>query len=262
MRAKRFLNLAGAPPAVRNGRKSKLPIKLSNNADGAEIHLYETIGEDFYGDGVSAMTVKEFLRDNQGRPVSVRINSFGGDVYDGVTIYNSLLSHTGRVTVTIDGIAFSAASFIAMAGDHVRMYPTSDIGIHRASVITWGNQREHQSAIDWLNTIDEHLIDIYQDRTGRKRNEIEKWLDGVSDGTVFPATEAKRLGFVDEVIDTGRAGNRGNSRSRSSSTQAARNRLKMAGLRAKQKSGKRSQQTTTPSARRRLEEIKRRIERR
>ncbi|MCO8124502.1 Clp protease ClpP [Stieleria sp. TO1_6] len=220
----RFFNLAAAPKSAKRDAGKQLQIKIQNGDNGAEILIYEQIGEDYWGDGISARSVVDFLNANRQKPVEVRINSPGGFVYDGLTIYNAMASHSGRVTVTIEGLAYSAASFIAMAGDHVRMYPASDIGIHRASVITIGNQKDHQASREWLATIDEHLIDIYQAKSGRPRKEIVGWIDGVSDGTVFSAAQAKQIGFCDEII--------GNS-SKGTNSMSVMNRAKMQLLRSR-----------------------------
>lgn len=233
----RPLNLAGAPSSVREKGGDRLPIEIRNQADSAELLIMDQIGEDSYGDGVSATSVVDFLKTNRKKPIHVRINSGGGDAYCGLVIFNALASHNATVTVTIEGLAYSAASFIAMAGDRIRMYRASDFGIHRASIVAWGNKRAMQSVTDWLSTIDEHLIDIYQAKTGQTRDQIEKWLDGVSDGTVFSATQCKEHGFCDEILDP-KAGNRSSSNGRTSNTgrtsstncyqrEAARNRLRL-----------------------------------
>lgn len=173
---------------------------VRNNGGAAELLIMEPIGEDGFGAGVSATQVVAFLDDNHTREVNVRINSPGGFVFDGMVIYNALANHGRRVTVTIEGLAFSAASFIAMAGDHIRMHEASDIGIHRAAVLTYGNARVLRDAIEWLDKIDSQLIGLYSGRTGNSRKQIEQWLDGTFDGTLFSAEEAVKHGFADELI--------------------------------------------------------------
>lgn len=197
-------NLATAPRAVTEAAADsnfRVFTNVDEDENTAELLIYEQIGEDWYGEGVTASGVVSFLRDNADREINVRINSPGGLVYDGLVIFNALTSHQKQVTVTIEGLAYSAASFIAMAGDVVKMHKASDIGIHRASIIAWGNQKEMRSMVEWLSVIDEHLVDIYEGKTGKSREQIEAWLDGTSDGTVFSATEAKEQGFADEVIE-------------------------------------------------------------
>tara|TARA_A100001391_G_scaffold205094_1_gene203447 strand:+ start:499 stop:1212 length:714 start_codon:yes stop_codon:yes gene_type:complete len=212
--------LAAVDTPQKAEQSSRMRASIRNDGNVAELLIMDQIGEDSYGDGVSAESVVNFLRINRTKPINVRINSPGGLVYEGLVIMNALASHDATVTVTIEGLAYSAASFIAMAGDTVRMYKASDFGIHRASIIAMGNRKEIQSVRDWLNTIDNHLVDIYQAKTGQPRKKIIDWLDGVSDGTVFSADEALKAGFCDEVIDP-KAGNRSSSNGRTSTNRTA-----------------------------------------
>ncbi len=199
----RPINLAGAPRCVTEAhRGSRVPVHLREptNSEPAELEIFDHIGEDFYGEGVSAASVSAFLKRHRNEDINVYINSFGGSCYEGFQMFNDLAHHRGKVTVEVKGIAFSAASVIAMAGDWVRMHKTSDWGIHRASILAFGNQREMRSMAEWLNTLDEHAIDIYQERSGQQRSRIVQWIDGESDGTVFSAEQCLALGFCDEVI--------------------------------------------------------------
>ena len=143
-----------------------------------ELLIMEEIGEGFFGDGISATDVVGFVNKHRGENILVRINSPGGLVYDGLVIYNALANHDSTVEVVIEGLAFSAASFIAMAGDTIKMHEASDIGIHRSMGMAIGNSRVMSGVVEWLNTIDDHLIDIYSARTGHARDTIEDWLDG------------------------------------------------------------------------------------
>lgn len=181
------------------------------NADGggpAELLIMDDIGESWYGEGVTAKDVVGFMNQHRDREINVRVNSPGGLVYDGLVIYNALASHEKQVTVTIEGLAFSAASFIAMAGDTIRMYEASDIGIHRAWGGAMGNAKAMRGVAEWLDTIDGHLIDIYEARTSASREQIEEWIDGTDDGTLFSAKEAVAAGFADEIIPAKTKSNR------------------------------------------------------
>jgi len=194
---------AKPPKAIEEANEqSSLRVFANETEESMEILVYDRIGEDFWtGEGVRAKDVQAIMATAKGKPVHVRINSFGGDVYDGFQIYNALASHDAEVRATVEGIAFSAASFIAMAGDTLAMYRTSDFGIHEASTVAIGNKREMKSAYDWLATIDEHLLDIYTAKTGKDREWMNQMLTGESDGTVFSAEEAKEHGFADEIVD-------------------------------------------------------------
>lgn len=223
-------NLSGAPKCVTDATGGKLPMKFRNADDDgpAELLIFDQIGEDWFGEGVSAASVTEFVSQNKGQPINVQINSPGGFVYEGFQIFNELVNHDGDVTIEVKGLAYSAASVIAMAGDKVRMHKTSDWGIHRAMVMAFGNQREMRATADWLNTLDEHAIDIYQERSGQSRDQIVEWIDGESDGTLFSAEQCLELGFCDEVIAPKKtAKNRATQEAvNQRSVMAARNRLK------------------------------------
>jgi ATP-dependent Clp endopeptidase proteolytic subunit ClpP len=171
-----------------------------NGDDAAELFLMEEIGEDMMGDGISAKDVIDFLSANKNRKINVRINSPGGLVYDGLQMFNALSSHNAEVVATVEGLAFSAATIVAMAADKVRMHEASDFGIHRAWGVAMGNAKVLDGVREWLAKIDDHLIDIYSARTGQSRQKIEQWMDGTDDGTVFSAKEALEAGFADEII--------------------------------------------------------------
>lgn len=173
---------------------------LAPDEGPAEMMVMDVIGDDFFGDGLTASKAVDFIRDNKDRDILVRINSPGGLAYEGLQIYNALGQHQKNVTVRVEGLAFSAASIIAMAGDTIEMHEASDIGIHRAAVVAIGNQFEMQDAMNWLRNLDEHLVNIYTARTGQSRDTIRDMLDGVSDGTLMRAEEAVELGFADKVI--------------------------------------------------------------
>jgi len=178
----------------------RVHVRNASGGEPAELLIMEQIGEDWFGDGVSASSVVGFLAENKAAPVNVRINSPGGLVYDGLTIFNALKSHGQPVTVTIEGLAFSAASFIAMAGDRVVMHEASHIGIHRSMAGGVGNKRFFDGLGEWLDQIDNTLTSIYAAKTGASSVQINEWLDGVDDGTLFSAQEALEYGFADEVI--------------------------------------------------------------
>ena len=177
-----------------------LNIYAQASQKAVEILITEEIGEDWMGGGVKANDVRKLLKDNPGKPVDLIINSPGGLVYDGLQIYNALISHDAEITATIEGLAYSAASFVAMAADKIRMFEASDIGVHRAWGVAIGNKAVMADVGEWLAKTDNHLIDIYQSRTGQPRATVEGWLDGAVDGTLFSAKEAVEVGLADEVI--------------------------------------------------------------
>jgi ATP-dependent Clp endopeptidase proteolytic subunit ClpP len=163
--------------------------------EGAELLIYDEIG----AYGVSA---KSFLADlgalDSNAPLDLRLNSPGGSVFDAVAIYNALQRHEGTVTVTIDGIAASAASYIAMAGDTVVMPENTFLMIHDPSGMVMGNAGDMRSMAEALDKIAGSLVRGYAAKSGRPDEGIaalmaaETWLD---------AADALELGLADKVIE-------------------------------------------------------------
>lgn len=189
------------PDKLRNAVSDET-FRVYAKSDGniAELLIFEEIGDDMMGGGITAKQVSGFLRDNAGVPVNVRLNSPGGLVYDGMSIYNALKEHSAQVTATIEGLAFSAASIVAMGADRVVMHEASQLGIHRAWGMAIGNQKEMLATAEFLNAIDQDLTGIYAAKTGASEAQVTQWLDGTSDGTLFRSAEALEAGFADEVL--------------------------------------------------------------
>lgn len=155
--------------------------------------IYEDIGEDWFGDGVSAMSVKEQLDQMQG-DLTVRINSYGGDVFEGHAIYN-LISHydKGSKTVLIDGIAASAASVIAMAGDQIVMPVNAILMIHDPYTMAFGNAREMTKTAELLDKIKGTIVSTYQTKVDLSAEEISGMM---SAETWMGAEQAASYGFA------------------------------------------------------------------
>lgn len=174
----------------------------ADDSDTAELLIMDVIGEDWWtGGGITGKMVIDFLDRNADKKIHVKMDSGGGDVYDGITIFNALVNHPKDVTVTVEALAFSAASYIAMAGDTLRMQATANFGIHASSSMCYGNQKNMLAMAEWLERIDNTILDIYQARGTMEREQLEEWFQGTdNDGTLFSATEALEAGFIDEVI--------------------------------------------------------------
>jgi len=128
----------------------------------------------------------------------VWINSPGGDCVAAAQIYNMLTAYSGKVTVKIDGIAASAASVIAMAGDTVLVSPVSMLMIHNPATIAWGDHADMQKAIDMLSEVKESIINAYVLKTGLSRARLSHLMDAE---TWMDANKALELGFADGIIE-------------------------------------------------------------
>lgn len=174
--------------------------KIRNKTETtAELTLYADIGENFWGDGISAKAISDELKSlpksiNQ---IDVRLNSFGGDVFEGVTIYNRLKQHPANITVYIDGMAASIASIIALAGNKIIMGEASLLMIHKPMSGVHGNSIEMEEMISRLDDVEEQLIGIYRRKTGLDRSEIKSML---AKETWIAAEEALELGFADSMM--------------------------------------------------------------
>lgn len=161
------------------------------------ITMFEVIGEDWWtGGGVTAKRISAALRSIGERDVVVKINSPGGDMFEGIAIYNLLRAHKGKVTVQVLGWAASAASIIAMAGDDIVMGLGTFMMVHNAWGVVIGNRHDMRDAADLFDGFDAAIVDIYEARTGKKRSEIEKLMDAE---TFMGPTEAVKNGFADSV---------------------------------------------------------------
>lgn len=164
---------SAARPRLRVVRNS------ADTAAGPELWLYEEIG--FWG--VTAADVAASLTPLAGERVTLRVNSPGGEVFDGIAIFNLLKNHPGGVDVVVDGLAASAASFIAMAGESITMQPHSRMMIHDALAFAYGNAAELTALAALLDDLSANIASIYAERSGgeadafRELMRAETWLD-------------------------------------------------------------------------------------
>lgn len=162
-----------------------------------EIWLYDPIGDSSWGDAVSAKSFqKELTAMGRVDTINLHINSPGGSVFDGVTIYNQLKQHPARVVVDIDGLAASIASVIAMAGDTRRMAKNASMMIHNPEGVAVGDENEMDRVKALLRGVKTSIVDTYSDRTGADRVKVSDWMDAE---TWFFADAAYQNGFVDEI---------------------------------------------------------------
>ena len=156
----------------------------------------EISDETWYGDEVTPKHFKDELNMGKG-PISVWINSPGGDVFAAAQIYNMLMDYPYDVTVKIDGLAASAASVIAMAGTTVEMSPVAMMMIHNPATIAIGDSEEMKKAVKMLDEVKESIMNAYEIKTGLARDKISKLMDAES---WFNAKKAVELGFADKIL--------------------------------------------------------------
>ena len=156
----------------------------------------EISDETWYGDEVSPKLFKDELGAGNG-PITVWINSPGGDVFAAAQIYNMLMDYPYDVTVKIDGLAASAASVIAMAGTTVEMSPVAMMMIHNPATIAIGDSEEMKKAVKMLDEVKESIMNAYEIKTGLARDKISKLMDAES---WFNAKKAVELGFADKIL--------------------------------------------------------------
>lgn len=167
--------------------------------DAATISIYDIIGVDWWtGEGVTAKRIAGALRAIGKNPVTVSINSPGGDVFEGLAIYNLLREHPAAVTVRVMGLAASAASIIAMAGDKIEMGLGSFLMIHNSWGMVVGNQNDLRDAAETFAEFDGAMIDIYAARTGGDSKVIAQMM---ADETWLRAEAAIEAGFADATFD-------------------------------------------------------------
>lgn len=162
------------------------------------VTMFGAIGEDYWsGGGITAKSVTAQLRAIGDRPVEVQINSPGGDMFEGIAIYNVLREHPQPVTIKIMGMAASAASVIAMAGDSVQIGAASFLMIHNCWVVAVGNRHDMEETAVYLGPFDQAMADVYAQRTGKTAAECAKWMDAE---TYMSGSVAIERGFADELL--------------------------------------------------------------
>lgn len=164
----------------------------------AVLRLYDPV--DSYGEfwGVSAKEFAQALDDLPSNITEIRlhINSPGGDVFDGVALVNALRAHSARVVAVVDGIAASAASFIAAAADETLMAPNSELMIHDAWGLCVGNAAEMQQMAEMLDHISDNIASIYAAKAG---GTVADWRAAMAKETWYSAEEAVAAGLADAV---------------------------------------------------------------
>jgi ATP-dependent protease ClpP protease subunit len=172
---------------------------LAQSGGALELLVYDEIGQTWDGTGVTAADVKQAI-DNAGQfsSISLRINSPGGDAFEGVAIFNLLRDQKKPIAVKVDGIAASAASVIAMAGDTVSMGTGSMLMIHNAWALAVGDATALRKEAETLDAVSLSIADVYAAKTGKPAADIKSMMDAE---TWMSAEQAVAEGFADDEID-------------------------------------------------------------
>ena len=169
-------------------------IEAKAGSKEADLFIYDTVG-------IWGVAANEFVKDLNSLDVStinLRINSPGGNVFDGVAIYNALKKHDAKVITHIEALAASIASIIALAGDEVQIADNAFYMIHNPYTWAAGDAESMRKTANMLDKVTDSLIKTYTDKTGKSSAEIRQLMD---DETWFNAEEAKEIGFADSITD-------------------------------------------------------------
>lgn len=162
------------------------------------ISVLDVIGEDFWtGGGVTSRRVSAALRAIGDQDVFVDINSPGGDFFEGVAIYNALRAHPRKVTVRVLGLAASAASVVAMAGDEIQIGKAGFLMVHNAWVVAIGNRHDLAEAVRVMEPFDDAMATVYAERAGVERAKAAEWMDNE---TWFNGEQAVSAGLADAFL--------------------------------------------------------------
>ncbi|WIM56109.1 Clp protease ClpP [Pantoea anthophila] len=194
---------AGRPSALSNRDLPSAAMERWNGGikaakpDENSISVFDVIGSDYWGDGVTASRIAGALRSMNGADVTVNINSPGGDMFEGLAIYNLLREYEGKVTVKVLGLAASAASIIAMAGDDIQIGRGAFLMIHNCWVYAMGNRHDLEQIAADMAPFDKAMGDIYTYRSGMNADDVAKMMDSE---TYIGGSDAVDKGFADRLL--------------------------------------------------------------
>lgn len=180
-------------------KTKKVPFQFKNEVENGKhvLTLSGNVQKKYWRDDdvINAKDIRESL-ESVTDDIVIKLNSPGGDVFEGIEIYNYLKDHPSNVTVEVTGVAASAATFITAGANEVIMNVGTSLMIHEASTFTWGNKSDIQKTLNALETIDESILSIYSEKTGQSNEQLEEWMN---EEKWFTADEAVEFGFADSV---------------------------------------------------------------
>lgn len=195
---RRLTNRAARPrpaPAPPVAGKSWYRIENKAGTDTTEVYLYDEIG--FWG--VPASEFVDELRAITTPKIDLHVNSPGGEIFDGIAIYNAILGHKATVTAYVDGLAASAASFIVQAAERVLIDRHAQMMIHDGQGICVGDSRDMRQLADLLDRSSDNIASIYAERAG---GTVTAWRNRMREETWYSAAEAVDVGLADELTGT------------------------------------------------------------
>lgn len=182
--------------------KTSWAFQIRAEGDAVDIDIYDVVG-DPYGDAPTAKQVLDTLASAKGaKQINVRINSVGGEVFAGLSMYSLLADHKAKKTVYIDGLAASIASIIAMAGDEIVMSESAMMMVHHPWSIAIGDAADMRATADFLDKVSGQLVGIYAARTGQKTDDV---ATAMAAETWMTAKEAKALGYATKITPSKKA---------------------------------------------------------
>lgn len=175
-------------------------IHAADDSDTSTINIYDVVGEDYFtGSGMTGKVVSSILRKNKGKDITVNINSPGGLIFEGLTIYNLLKEHDGQINVNIVGVAASIASIIAMAGDNIKIAESAFLMIHNGWNCVCGNRNEMREMADTLEQFDKSMVAIYAKQSGLDAKKLAKMMDSE---TWISGPDAIEMGLATATLDS------------------------------------------------------------
>lgn len=180
-----------------------MKLKISNEQEVYRIDIYDEISHDttdfWTGEEyVNLHSIQDKLEEADGKPLEVHINSNGGEVFEGLAIYNVIKNYRGQKVTIVDGLAASIASVIALAGDVVKMNAASMLMIHNASTFCYGNADDMEEVAKVLRQVSSVIRDVYVSKTKQSPEEIDRLMKAE---TYLNAQDALNYGFIDEIIE-------------------------------------------------------------
>lgn len=189
--------------ALRKEKAEHIGFKAQAQGGELELQVYDVIGSDFFGEGITVGNFSDAMKQaGDYQSIKLKINSPGGDVFEAVAIYNLLRSCGKPVNVVVEGLAASAASIIAMAGDKCTMGEGSMMMIHNAMMMAFGNADEMRKCADILDTVSGSIADIYAGCTEMPKANVQKLMDAE---TWMDAEDAVSKGFADDIAKNSKA---------------------------------------------------------